>query len=168
MVVFFIQLKKLAGEKKTKNMKTTFSPNELEYFAEDEIIEILPKIKMEEINLIQGSFGPFESNVPVKVPLWMACILRKKGTCKIIQPKWLTVEYLKQILEEEKEEKRQQDFSILPFYFLEISLILLKVSNLNGSDFEKTENLKRKKKKKIFFFFFLYYNFSFIGGYNFN
>eukprot|EP01080_Neovahlkampfia_damariscottae_P011968 gene11968-5369_t len=123
-------------------MKTTFSPNELEYFAEDEMIEILPKISMDEVNLIQGSFGPFEANVPLKVPIWIACTLRKKGICKLLQPEWLTIDHLQEILTQEKEEKNQQDFLSLPFYFLEMALILLKVANTNGSDFEKSENLK--------------------------
>jgi GINS complex subunit 2 len=130
-------------------MKGSLSENELEFFAEFEYIEILPKFSMEEIDLVEGTVGPFESNVLVKVPLWMGCTLRKKGVCKIIQPKWLTVEKLKEILQEEKLEQRQQDFSSLPFYFLEIGLILLKYSNLNGSDFEKSENIKSKKNLNL-------------------
>lgn len=115
--------------------------NEIEFLGEDELVEIIPNFSSkEEIELIQGSFGPFEVNLPIQIPLWIAITLRKKGKCKIQQPKWLDIEYLKEKIEEEK--KNEIEFSRLSFDFIQNGLILLKICSKNGNDFEKIENIR--------------------------
>jgi hypothetical protein len=51
-------------------------------------------------------------------------MLRKRGKCIIIQPKWLTIENLSKIL---KKEKEIETISNIHFNYIEIGLILLKV-----------------------------------------
>ena len=43
------------------------SIDELEMIAENELIEIVPNFKREEIQLISGPVGPFKPNKPIKV-----------------------------------------------------------------------------------------------------
>lgn len=51
---------------------------ELEFIAEDELIEIVPKFKHGPLHLIQGDFGPFVPQARAKVPLWLAISLKKR------------------------------------------------------------------------------------------
>jgi len=68
-----------------------FSPSEVEFVAEDEIVDIVPNIRMDALNMICGDFGPFYPQVPTKVPLWLAVALKKRGKCTIRTPDWMTV-----------------------------------------------------------------------------
>ena len=54
-----------------------FTANEIEFFAEDEHVSIVPRFNLEEMNFISGDYGPFETQVPVEVPLWLAICLKK-------------------------------------------------------------------------------------------
>lgn len=51
---------------------------ELEFIAEDQLIEIVPKFKHGPLHLIQGDFGPFVPQTRTKVPLWLAITLKKR------------------------------------------------------------------------------------------
>lgn len=51
---------------------------ELEFIAEDQLIEIVPKFKHGPLHLIQGDFGPFVPQARAKVPLWLAITLKKR------------------------------------------------------------------------------------------
>jgi GINS complex subunit 2 len=92
----------------------------VEFAAEDEIIDIVPNIRMEALNMIcvrrpppvptpppppfllptscishaaavQGDFGPFLPQIPTKVPLWLAVALKRRGKCTVRTPGWMTV-----------------------------------------------------------------------------
>ena len=51
---------------------------ELEFIAEDQIVEIVPKFKHGPLHLIQGDFGPFVPQARATVPLWLAITLKKR------------------------------------------------------------------------------------------
>ncbi|KAF8571732.1 hypothetical protein P879_02594 [Paragonimus westermani] len=76
-------------------------PPDLEFLAEDELIQIVPRFKMEPIQLLPYSVGPFYPNVPVAVPLWVASYLKKQRKCRILPPDWLTLDTLKKCKEAE-------------------------------------------------------------------
>jgi len=99
-----------------------FSPSEVEFVAEDEIVEIVPNIRMDALNMICGDFGPFFPQIPTKVPLWLAVALKKRSKCTIRTPDWMTVDRLTQVLEAERESPRE--FQPLPFHYIEISKLL--------------------------------------------
>jgi len=99
-----------------------FSPSEVEFVAEDEIVDIVPNIRMDALNMICGDFGPFYPQIPAKVPLWLAVALKKRGKCTIRTPDWMTVDRLTQVLEAERESSRE--FQPLPFHYIEISKLL--------------------------------------------
>ncbi|XP_020276701.1 DNA replication complex GINS protein PSF2 [Asparagus officinalis] len=99
-----------------------FSAPEVEFLAEDEMIEIVPNIRMEALNMICGDYGPFFPQIATRVPLWLAVALRKRGKCTIRSPEWMSVERLTQVLESERESPRE--FQPLPFHYIEISRLL--------------------------------------------
>lgn len=98
------------------------------FIAENESITITPSFATENaIRLVQGSFGPFEPDVPVDVPIWLAIMLKRQKQCRIIQPAWLTAELLTERVEEQR---KQKDFIELPFYYVEIFTLL----SLHGAE----------------------------------
>lgn len=99
-----------------------FSAPEVEFLAEDEIVEIVPNISMKDLNMICGDFGPFMPQIATRVPLWLAVALKKRGKCMIRPPEWMSVERLTQVLEAERESPRE--FQPLPFHYVEISRLL--------------------------------------------
>ncbi|MED6202921.1 DNA replication complex GINS protein PSF2 [Stylosanthes scabra] len=68
-----------------------FSAEELEFIAEDEIVDIVPNLKMGPLNFISGDFGPFIPQIVAQVPLWLAVALKKRGKCSICPPQWMSV-----------------------------------------------------------------------------
>ncbi|GAA0163228.1 hypothetical protein LIER_19143 [Lithospermum erythrorhizon] len=100
---------------------SAFSAPEMEFLAEDELIEIVPNMRMDTLNLICGDFGPFYPQIATQVPLWLAVALKKRGKCTIRPPEWMSVEKLTPVLEAERD---SQTFQPLPFHYVEISRLL--------------------------------------------
>lgn len=116
--------------------KTTLEPSEIEFLCEDELVEIIPRISMKELDLISGTIGPLVVNVPCQVPLWLALRLRKRGECSIKQPKWLTQESLTELL---KKEKAGEPFQEFPSRYIEMGLLLIEAAS---KDFQKPHEVK--------------------------
>ncbi|XP_063900257.1 DNA replication complex GINS protein PSF2-like [Zophobas morio] len=100
-----------------------FTASEIEFFAEDEGITIVPNFRLEKLSLIRKDYGPFEPSLPVEVPLWLAMNLKKRSRCRIVSPPWLNTEFLTKKIEEEQE---KEQLSELPAYALEIGMRVLK------------------------------------------
>ncbi|CAH9104225.1 unnamed protein product [Cuscuta epithymum] len=100
---------------------SAISAAELEFLAEDEMVEVVPNMRMETLNLICGDFGPFHPQIAIQVPLWLAVALKKRGKCTIRPPEWMSVEKLTQVLEAERD---SEGFQLLPFHYVEISRLL--------------------------------------------
>ncbi|VDP01685.1 unnamed protein product [Soboliphyme baturini] len=95
----------------------------VEFFAEKEIISIIPNFSHSEITLFSGNYGPFEAGVVARVPLWMALYLRQRKKCHIVPPEWMAPEALEEIKSNELESPL---FTQLPSpHFMEISQLLL-------------------------------------------
>ncbi|KAJ3014367.1 DNA replication protein psf2 [Thoreauomyces humboldtii] len=105
-----------------RNLRNALAPAEVEFLAEGDPISILPLHKMEALQLINGTYGPFRPPHKQEVPLWLAVTLKRKQKCQIIAPDWMEPEYLRKKLEEENADA---EFSALPFRFMEISHLLL-------------------------------------------
>ncbi|KAG0449414.1 hypothetical protein HPP92_019463 [Vanilla planifolia] len=99
-----------------------FSAAEVEFLAEDELIEIVPNMRMDALNMICGDFGPFLPQIATKVPLWLAVALKKRGKCSVRPPEWMSVDRLTLVLEAERESPRE--FQPLPFHYVEMSKLL--------------------------------------------
>ncbi|KAI5670678.1 hypothetical protein M9H77_11042 [Catharanthus roseus] len=105
---------------------STFSAAELEFVAEDEMIEIVPNMRMDPLDLICGKFGPFMPQIVTQVPIWLAIALKKRGKCTIRPPEWIAVEKLTQVLEAERDSEK---FQPLPFHYVEISRLLFDIAS---------------------------------------
>lgn len=101
---------------------SVFSAAEMEFLAEDEMIEIVPNMRMEPLNLISGDYGPFRPQIATQVPLWLAVALKKRGKCTIRPPEWMSIDRLTQVLEAERDSPKE--FQPLPFHYVEISRLL--------------------------------------------
>ena len=71
-----------------------WTPAENEFFAEEEMIEISPSFRGDELHFIGGTYGPFKPAKPVSVPLWLAVYLRTRQKCTILMPLWFDVAFL--------------------------------------------------------------------------
>ncbi|XP_025115508.1 DNA replication complex GINS protein PSF2-like [Pomacea canaliculata] len=113
-------------------------PSEVEFLAEKENITIVPNFSLEKIHLISGDFGPFSPGLPTAVPLWMACSLKQRQKCRIVQPEWMDVEKL---TEKKQEEMDSKFFTQMPSnYYLEISQLVLQCA---------TDDISRADEVKI-------------------
>jgi GINS complex subunit 2 len=97
------------------------SISELEFLSENNLVEIIPFFKKDELNLLCGKYGPFKPTKPVKVPLWLAIQFKNNKKCRIIPPTWMDTEFLVEKVEKEKTIDALQE---LPYYFFEICQIL--------------------------------------------
>ncbi|DBA85871.1 hypothetical protein WJX77_008571 [Trebouxia sp. C0004] len=105
-----------------------FTPEEMEFFGEDEVITVIPTINLattdSSLICIGGEWGPFRPNFPVEVPLWLALALQKKKCCRIQIPAWMHVQNLEDVLAEEQ--AHEAIFQPLPFHYIEVAHLLLR------------------------------------------
>ncbi|KAL3701747.1 hypothetical protein R1sor_019769 [Riccia sorocarpa] len=113
----------MAGRASTELESSFFSGAEVEFLAEDDMVVIVPSLRMDTLHLICGDFGPFMPQVPASVPLWLGIAMKKRGKCRLRAPEWMSVENLTQVLELERESS--QEFQPLPFHYVEVSRLLL-------------------------------------------
>ncbi|KAL2650024.1 hypothetical protein R1flu_018152 [Riccia fluitans] len=113
----------MAGRASTELESSLFSGAEVEFLAEDDMVVIVPSLRMDTLHLICGDFGPFMPQVPTSVPLWLGIAMKKRGKCRLRAPEWMSVENLTQVLELERESP--QEFQPLPFHYVEVSRLLL-------------------------------------------
>ena len=101
-----------------------WTPAESEFFAESELIEIIPNFRGDKLKFISGTFGPFKPAKPVTVPLWLAIYLKQRKRCDVQLPNWLDLEFLKKVRMEEMEQTQAFSES-LPYYYAETAHLLL-------------------------------------------
>nr|CAG8547632.1 2048_t:CDS:2 [Entrophospora candida] len=126
---------------------TNFTRMDLIQFASDELITIEPFFNSRKFTISGKEFGPFHPPKKAQVPLWAALMLKEKKVCKIIQPEWLIADI------RSKEERPESAFADLPYWYNEISSILLKKAE---DDLENPnqiryllQGLKEKREMKI-------------------
>ncbi|GAN10834.1 DNA replication complex gins protein psf2 [Mucor ambiguus] len=102
--------------------QASFTPSEIEFIAGNEKIHIIPKAKFAKMNFIQGKIGPFQPPLSIEVPTWLALLMKKNDKCSIVCPDWLNIDHLRK---RQEEEEKDEEFSKLPFHYMEISQMLL-------------------------------------------
>lgn len=98
-----------------------FTVLELEFFAEDEIVTIVPNFSLPHnatMECLGGEFGPFRPNMPLEVPLWMALALHRWKRCSVQAPDWMKPDNLQEVLDEER--RLRNAFQELPFHYIEV------------------------------------------------
>ena len=93
--------------------------------ADDAVIEMIPQFALQQPLILHTStkpIGPWQSGIPTKVPLWLACHLQTKRLCTVPTPAWLSISNLAEILAfERKETSLWRDESRLPFDYYQIA-----------------------------------------------
>lgn len=78
------------------------NPAEIEFLAENTLVEIVPRFSCDAIPLLGREAGPFIPNVPTSVPLWLALQLRQQHKCRLVPPAWLSPDPLEALKETER------------------------------------------------------------------
>ncbi|CAN8016375.1 unnamed protein product [Ixodes persulcatus] len=113
--------------------------SDAEFIAEKTSISVVPNFRHDKVYLIAGDVGPFEPNLPVQVPLWMALNLKQRQKCRIVPPAWLSKEYL--------EDKKQEEidsplFTKMPSdHYLEVTQMLFDVAATDIPDASEVQTL---------------------------
>lgn len=130
----------------------SFKPNELPwsdaertFCAESSLTNILPNFSFGILSLISGDYGPFIPSKFIKVPLWLASHLKKSSLCSVICPEWMETDELERCLRDEIE--FEDTFYSLPFYWQEISTIILSVSGNDLSNIDEVRKLLQRIKE---------------------
>ncbi|KNC76964.1 hypothetical protein SARC_10560 [Sphaeroforma arctica JP610] len=96
---------------------------EVNFVAENAILDIIPSFKLEGLHLITKSYGPFQPQRTTQVPLWLALELKSSKRCQIVCPSWMTVENLK--LASQRELENETSWEKMHPAYLEVSMALL-------------------------------------------
>ncbi|ODV84368.1 hypothetical protein CANARDRAFT_190901, partial [[Candida] arabinofermentans NRRL YB-2248] len=104
-------------------LQQNFTPQEINFLAEQEPITILPRYTMNGTQLISGRLPNLKALSRKTTPLWLSVLLKNQDKCNIVIPDWLTTEYLKSKYAEEL--NNPTHFSKLPWHWLPISKKLL-------------------------------------------
>lgn len=113
--------------------------SDAEFLAGETKISVVPNFRHDKLYLIAGDVGPFEPNLPVQVPLWMALNLKRRQKCRIVPPAWLSKEYL--------ETKKQEEidsplFTKMPSeHYMEVTQMLFDVTAADIPDASEVQTL---------------------------
>lgn len=134
-----------------RNFENFISHQEIDFIAEEEAVEIIPNFSSTHlIHLSTGSAGPFQAQIPVKVPLWLAIVLKLHGKCVIKPPLWLSVAKLEAVLNLERSD---EVFQSVPFHFIEVTHALCKHARDDLDDwnqlYDLTEHIRSVRQSKI-------------------
>eukprot|EP00283_Hemiselmis_rufescens_P013270 CAMPEP_0173442766 /NCGR_PEP_ID=MMETSP1357-20121228/28133_1 /TAXON_ID=77926 /ORGANISM="Hemiselmis rufescens, Strain PCC563" /LENGTH=196 /DNA_ID=CAMNT_0014408575 /DNA_START=99 /DNA_END=685 /DNA_ORIENTATION=- len=102
------------------------SAHELEFMAEDELVEVVPRFAFDEVNMACGSYGPFQPMMPTKVPLWFAIQLVQRNLAKVTPPQWLQEEEVQELWNREDASRKKQELQEVPFHYQEIAALILR------------------------------------------
>ncbi|ELA48029.1 hypothetical protein VCUG_00452 [Vavraia culicis subsp. floridensis] len=92
------------------------SPDELKLLAYHQEIEIHPLTNLPTLHLLETDYGPLTPHSPAKVPIHTALFLHKSNLCKIPLPFFLTLDYLEDVKQQEKNNENEYA-SIYPYIF---------------------------------------------------
>ncbi|KAF0990694.1 hypothetical protein HZS_6472 [Henneguya salminicola] len=70
-------------------MRTRMDPCDVEYFAENKLINVFPNFRADKIYLLTGDIGPFQPGLSTLVPIWVAITLKQRRKCRIECPSWM-------------------------------------------------------------------------------
>ncbi|KAL3239640.1 DNA replication protein PSF2 [Nakaseomyces bracarensis] len=123
------------------HLQETFSPEEIQFLVEDEMIKIFPRITTRQrrrkignghsdIEDVQFRMVTTEDDAlnqmvamrSTEVKLWIALLLKQQSKCSIVAPSWLTVKELNRKIQYEK--TATDRFSDLPWNWIVVANLL--------------------------------------------
>jgi len=82
-------------------LKPGLLPAEVAFLCEMELINIIPRQRLEGLELLGGPTQPLIPPFPTPIPLWLALLLKRQKRANILPPPWLTPDSLSEILDTE-------------------------------------------------------------------
>ncbi|KAL1982880.1 hypothetical protein VTN96DRAFT_808 [Rasamsonia emersonii] len=79
------------------------TPSEIEFLAEMEMVTVVPRQRLEGLELLAGPTEPLQPPRRATLPLWLALLLKRQRRVNIVPPYWLHPESLSLILQIETE-----------------------------------------------------------------
>ncbi|KAM0715322.1 hypothetical protein Q7P37_008820 [Cladosporium fusiforme] len=90
------------------------TPSETGFLCEMELVTVIPRQRLDALELLGGTTPPLNPPFPVPLPLWLALLLKRQRRANIQPPAWLNTSSLSQILEFETAETTAAVFSPAP------------------------------------------------------
>ncbi|KAL2040463.1 hypothetical protein N7G274_006906 [Stereocaulon virgatum] len=78
------------------------TPPETAFLCEMELVTIIPRQRLEKLNLLGGPTPPFAPPHRTATPLWLALLLKRQRRANILPPPWLSPRSLSSVLDLEK------------------------------------------------------------------
>lgn len=127
-----------------------FKVSELSFLAEQEIVTIIPRQQCASLPLLSGPLPALKVNARADVPIWLALFLKRQKRAIVVCPDWLSVESLTSFITAES--KVLQDgtiagFSKVPYYWLEVSELLLDGCSDDIPDVEEVRRLLQQLRE---------------------
>ncbi|KAF2256290.1 DNA replication complex GINS protein PSF2 [Trematosphaeria pertusa] len=145
------------------------TPPEIAFLCEMELVTVIPRQRLEGLELLGGPLKPLNPPQRTSVPLWLALLLKRQRRANILPPPWLSPESLTAILDHETEyadafsppprlpplaSNNTLPFSppflpsstadaapdALPYHWLELGEMLLEAA---ADDFEDPDNVRK-------------------------
>ncbi|KAL8719819.1 MAG: hypothetical protein Q9225_003222 [Loekoesia sp. 1 TL-2023] len=90
------------------------APPEVAFFSEMELVTVVPRQRLEGIQLLGGSTPPLNPPYRTSLPLWLAILLKRQRRANILPPPWLSSSSLETILQLETSTPQFSDAPPLP------------------------------------------------------
>ncbi|CAK4009717.1 DNA replication complex GINS PSF2 [Lecanosticta acicola] len=87
------------------------TPNEVGFLCEMEMVTVIPRQRLDGLELLGGPTERLNPPFPAQIPLWLALLLKRQQRANIFPPPWLSAEALTGILDLETDERLAGIFS---------------------------------------------------------
>ncbi|KAL1302620.1 hypothetical protein AAFC00_002991 [Neodothiora populina] len=85
------------------SLKPGLTPAEVAFICEMEMVTVIPRQRLDTLELLGGPTQPLNPPFPTSLPLWLALLLKRQRRANISPPAWLSPSALSAILEIEVE-----------------------------------------------------------------
>ncbi|GAB7365257.1 hypothetical protein MBLNU230_g6340t1 [Neophaeotheca triangularis] len=90
------------------------TPSEVGFLCEMELVTVIPRQRLDALELLGGPTQPLTPPFPTTLPLWLALLLKRQNRANIQPPPWLSKDSLQAILEFETDDRTAAVFSPHP------------------------------------------------------
>ncbi|KAF7194738.1 DNA replication complex GINS protein PSF2 [Pseudocercospora fuligena] len=90
------------------------TPNEVGFLCEMELVTVIPRQRLESLELLGGPTARLNPPFPAQIRLWLALLLKRQKRANISPPPWLSIPALTALLDFETDEKCAGVFSPAP------------------------------------------------------
>nr|POE85583.1 dna replication complex gins protein psf2 [Quercus suber] len=87
------------------------TPSEVGFLCEMQLVTVIPRQRLEGLELLGGPIQPLKPPFPAPLPLWLALLLKRQKRANISPPPWLRADSLAAILEMETDDSTAGVFS---------------------------------------------------------